>query len=90
MALQAEVTRTDTKGRVGGPQQRITLEEASRVGTLNGAYASYEEGLKGSLEPGKFADLAVLGRNPFKVDPFDLVNVPVEQTMVGGRWVWEA
>ncbi len=90
MALQSEVTRTDIKGRVWGPQQRITLEEAIRVGTLNGAYASYEESLKGSLEPGKFADLVVLGRNPFKVDPFDLVNIPVEQTMVGGRWVWEA
>ena len=90
MALQSEVTRTDMHGTVWGPQQKITLEEAIRVGTLNGAYASYEENLKGSIEPGKLADLVVLGRDPFKEDPSQLVSTPIERTMVGGRWVWEA
>src|SRR5712692_9505011 len=47
MALQSEVTRTDTKGNVWGPKQKISVEEAIRVGTINGAYASYEENLKG-------------------------------------------
>jgi predicted amidohydrolase YtcJ len=90
MALQSEVTRTDMKGNVWGPQQKITLEEAIRVGTINGAYASYEENLKGSIEPGKLADLVVLGRDMFKEDPSNIVNIPIERTMVGGKWVWES
>src|SRR5215470_9344528 len=66
MALQSEVTRTDMKGNVWGSKQKITVEEAIRVGTINGAYASYEENLKGSIEAGKLADLVVLGRDPLK------------------------
>ena len=90
MALQSEVTRTDWKGNVWGPKQKITVEEAIRVGTLHGAYASYEENLKGSIEPGKLADLVVLGRDPFKVDPSELIRIPIERTMVGGKWVYES
>jgi hypothetical protein len=89
MALQSEVTRTDTKGTVWGARQKITLEEAIRVGTLNGAYASFEENTKGSIEPGKVADLVVLGRDPFKEDPSNIVHMPIERTMAGGKWVWE-
>lgn len=89
MALQSEVTRTDAKGNVWGPQQKITLEEAIRVGTINGAYASYEENLKGSIETGKLADLVVLGRDVFKEDPYNIINIPIERTMVEGKWVWE-
>jgi len=90
MALESEVTRTDMKGNVWGAKQRITVEEAIRVGTLNGAYASYEENLKGSIEAGKFADLVVLGRDPLKENPSTLVSIPVERTMAGGRWTFES
>jgi len=90
MALRSEVTRTDMKGNVWGPSQRVTVEEAIRVGTLHGAYASFEENLKGSIEPGKLADLVVLGRDPLKEQPLSLVDIPVQRTMVGGRWVFEA
>jgi hypothetical protein len=90
MALQSEVTRTDTKGNVWGPKQKITVEEAIRVGTLNGAYASYEENLKGSIEAGKLADLVVLGRDPLKENPSTLVTIPLERTMAGGRWTFES
>lgn len=90
MALRSEVTRTDSKGNVWGPKQKITVEEAIRVGTINGSYASYEENLKGSIEPGKLADLVVLGRDPFKVDPMELIDIPIERTMVGGKWMFEA
>jgi predicted amidohydrolase YtcJ len=90
MALQSEVTRTDMKGHVWGANQRISLEEAIKVGTINGAYASYEENLKGSIEPGKLADLVVLGRDPFKGDPSNLANIPIERTMTGGKWVYES
>jgi predicted amidohydrolase YtcJ len=89
MALQSEVTRTDTKGNAWGPRQRVTVEEALRVGTINGAYASFEERLKGSIEAGKLADLVVLGRDPAREDPSSLVRIPVQATMVGGRWVFE-
>ncbi len=90
MALQSEVTRTDMKGTVWGPRQRIGVMEALQVGTLNGAYASFEERQKGSIEAGKLADLVVLGRDPLREPPETLITIPVERTMAGGRWVFEA
>jgi predicted amidohydrolase YtcJ len=90
MALQSSVTRTDTHGNVWGPKQKVTVEEAIRVGTLNGAYASFEEDQKGSITAGKLADLVVLGRDPRRVDPMSLIEIPIERTMVGGSWVYES
>ena len=90
MALQSSVTRTDIKGNVWGANQKVTVEEAIKIGTINGAYASYEEKMKGSLEAGKLADLVVLGRNPFKEDPATLITIPIERTMAGGKWVYES
>ncbi|MEZ5040437.1 MAG: amidohydrolase [Saprospiraceae bacterium] len=90
MALQSSVTRTDYKGTLWGPQQKITVEEAIKVGTLHGAYASYEEHLKGSIEPGKLADLTVLSQDPTRIDPFAIMETNIERTMVGGKWVYEA
>jgi predicted amidohydrolase YtcJ len=90
MWLQSQVTRTDPQGNVWGPNQRITLEEAILCGTMHGAYASFEENLKGSIEPGKLADLVVLGRDPFQENPNSLANIPVERTLVGGRWMYES
>jgi predicted amidohydrolase YtcJ len=90
MALQSAVTRTDSKGNVWGAQQRITVEEALRTQTLHGAYASFEENLKGSIERGKLADLVVLGRDPLRENPASLITIPIHRTMVGGRWVFEA
>jgi predicted amidohydrolase YtcJ len=90
MALQSSVTRTDMNGTLWGPTQRVTVEEAIRVGTLHGAYASFEENEKGSLSPGKLADLVVLGQDPTTVDPFALIDVPIRRTMIGGRWVFES
>jgi predicted amidohydrolase YtcJ len=90
MALQSEVTRTDSRGNLWGPKQRITVEEALRVGTMHGAFASFEENSKGSIEPGKLADLVVLGRDPFEENPATLITIPIERTMAGGRWVYES
>ena len=87
MVLQSSVTRTDINGNVWGASQKVTVEEALRVGTIHGAYASFEENLKGSLEPGKLADLVVLGQDPLRTDPSALIRIPVERTMVGGKWV---
>ena len=90
MALQSCVTRTDSRGNVWGANQRITVTECIDASTRNGAYASFEENLKGTLEPGMLADLVVLGRDPFIENPSTLVSIPVERTMAGGRWVYES
>ena len=90
MWLRSQVTRTDMKGNVWGANQRITVEEALRCGTINGAYSTFEEKLKGSIEPGKLADLVVLAEDPFKTDPLNLHRIAIERTMVGGKWVYES
>ncbi|PYY11640.1 MAG: amidohydrolase [Acidobacteria bacterium] len=90
MWLESQLTRTDPKGNVWGINQRITLEEAIRCGTLNGAYASFEDEIKGSITAGKLADLVVLAQDPFKTAPSDLMTVTVERTMVDGKWVYES
>ena len=89
MAFMSMVTRKGRDGKVWGGNQRITIEQAIRCYTLHGAYASFEERVKGSITPGKLADLVVLGEDPTKVDPDSLVDVPVEKTMVGGKFVWD-
>ena len=65
-------------------------DEALRVVTIHGAHASFEEKIKGSISPGKLADLVVLAKDPTDVDPFELIDISVERTMVGGRWVYES
>jgi hypothetical protein len=87
MALQSMVTRTDWKGRTWGPNQRISVEEALRVATLNGAYASFEEEIKGSITPGKLADFVVLAEDPHTVEPGRIKDIEVVRTVVGGRTV---
>ncbi len=89
MALQSSVTRVGYDGRLWGASQKITVEEAIKIGTIHGAYASYEEHDKGSLEAGKLADLVVLGVDPTQVDPMTIIDIPVMKTMVGGQWVYE-
>ena len=90
MALQSSVTRTDYNGVLWGPKQRITVDEALRIGTIYGAYASFEENIKGSLTAGKLADLVVLSDDPLHVDPFSLMEIEIERTMTGGKWVYES
>jgi hypothetical protein len=90
MWLRSQVTRTDIKGNVWGANQKLRVEEAIRCATINGAHATFEEKVKGSLEPGKLADLVVLADDPFKVDPLNLQKIGVERTMVGGKWVFES
>lgn len=90
MALQSSVTRKDMKGTVWGANQKVTVDEAIRIGTIHGAYASYEETIKGSIDIGKLADLVVLGRDPYQEDPSTLVTIPIERTMAGGKWVYES
>ena len=68
MAIQGMVTRTGWDGKTWGANQRITVEEALRVNTINGAYNSHEEAIKGSITPGKLADFVVLSDDLFTMD----------------------
>lgn len=87
MAIQSMVTRKDVKGRVWGPRQRIGVDEALRICTLHGAYASFEEDQKGSIAVGKLADFVLLERDPHDADPDRIQEIPVLRTVVGGRTV---
>lgn len=88
--LRSEVTRTDASGHTWGANQRIAVEEAIRCSTVNGAYASFEEAIKGTLEPGQLADLVVWDHDLMTIDPMRFMSVKPQRTMIGGRWVYEA
>jgi predicted amidohydrolase YtcJ len=88
--LYSMTTRRDPAGHVWGAAQRITLPEAVRSATLDGAYASFEEHDKGTIEPGKLADLVVLKDDPFDTPVEHWLDIKVERTMLGGRWVYES
>ena len=90
MAIQSMVTRTDMQGREWGPSQKVTVDEAMRICTTNGAYASFEEGIKGSITPGKLGDFVLLGEDPHTADPDRIKEIPVLRTVVGGRTTHEA
>jgi predicted amidohydrolase YtcJ len=90
MALQAMVTRKGWNGEIWGARQRISVEEALRVNTINGAYDTHEEAIKGSLTPGKLADFVVLSDDPRKVDPDRLKDIQILQTVVGGQVMFQA
>ena len=90
MAIQSMVTRKDSRGRVWGPSQRISVTEAMRICTMHGAYASFEEWSKGSLTPGKLADFVILEQDPHEVDPDSIKDIKVVQTVMGGRTTYEA
>ncbi len=92
LGIHAAVTRRRADGTPHEdgwyPEQCLTVHEAVHGFTLGAAYASYDEKRKGSLTPGKLADLVVLDRNIFTIDPMDIVNTQVEATMIDGRFVW--
>jgi hypothetical protein len=71
------------------PEQRISVSEALYAHTMGGAWASGEENIKGSIEPGKLADLAVLSKDIFNVDPAEIRNTKVDLTVFDGRIVFE-
>jgi predicted amidohydrolase YtcJ len=85
MGIQGMVTRTGWNGEVWGANQRITVDEALRVNTLNGAYATHEESIKGSISPGKLADFVMLAEDPHTVDPSKIKDIKIMRTVVGGQ-----
>jgi predicted amidohydrolase YtcJ len=85
LAIQSCVTRKSLGGEVLGANQRITPGEAICLYTMASAYASFEENIKGSITPGKLADLVVLSEDPRRVNPDEIKDVPIEMTVVGGE-----
>ena len=89
VGMCAATTRSTVTGRVLGESERITTREALRSYTIGGAYATGQERRRGSIEPGKLADLVVLERDPLTLDPEELIEVKPLATMLGGRWVFD-
>lgn len=92
-SLYAAVTRRtlDGKNPEGWiPEQKITIEEAVRAYTVGSAYAEFQESVKGTITPGKLADLVILSRDIFKIDPKKIEKVVVVITIMDGRVVYEA
>jgi predicted amidohydrolase YtcJ len=90
MGIYGAVTRRTLDGKHADgwvPEQKITVEEAVRAYTMGSAYASFDEKIKGSLEPGKLADLVVLADDIFSIDPVKIADTKVWMTVFDGRIV---
>jgi predicted amidohydrolase YtcJ len=90
LRIQDMVTRKGEDGKGYGVNQRVSVEEAIKVWTLDGAYATFEEKSKGSITPGKLADFVVLRKDPRTVSPDTIKDIVVDATYVGGENVWQA
>ena len=89
VGIYVAVTRKGMSGRVFGPDEKISRLEALKGYTINGAWLTREENLKGTLEPGKLADLIVLSADPLTVAEDALMEIEVRQTYLGGKLVYE-
>ena len=90
MGIYAAVTRRTLDGKHPGgwvPEQKITVEEAVRAYTAGSAYASFDDKIKGTIEPGKLADLVVLSDDIFAIDPAKIADTKVYLTVFDGRLV---
>ena len=92
MGIYAAATRRTLDGKNPGgwvPEQKITVEEAVRAFTVGSAYAEFAESVKGTITPGKLADLVILDRDIFQIDPAEIEGVKVRMTVMDGRVVYE-
>lgn len=90
--IQFAVTREKLNGGPENgwmPEEKLSVEEAVRMFTAGGAYASYEENVKGSLEKGKYADMVVLSEDIFQADKHKIKDIKIEKTLVDGKIVWD-
>jgi predicted amidohydrolase YtcJ len=88
LRIQDMVTRKGEDGRGYGINQRVSVEEAIKVWTLDGAYATFEESAKGSIAAGKLADFVVLRKDPRQAEPDKIKDIVVDATYVGGKRAW--
>jgi predicted amidohydrolase YtcJ len=86
--LWTATNRITRSGQVLGPEERLTAEQALRALTIDAAYQAFEENEKGSLEPGKLADLVILSANPMDVEPGAIRDIEVLETVKAGKTIW--
>jgi predicted amidohydrolase YtcJ len=89
LGIHSAVNQKTRTGQDYAPQEKITPEETLRCYTINGAYASFEEKIKGSIEVGKLADLVILGEDVTRVQPERIKDIPVMATMIRGEICYE-
>lgn len=89
MGIQGMVTRKGWNGETWGANQRISVDEAIQINTINGAYNSHEESIKGSITPGKLADFAVLADDLHTVNKENIKDIEIIQTVTGGSTVYQ-
>ena len=89
-SFYASVARRMADGTAFYPDQRMTREEALRSYTLNGAYAAFEEDVKGSITPGKLADVVVLSKDILKIPEAEIPTAKVVLTILGGQVRWRS
>ena len=86
--MYSAVTRKAMRGTSLGTAECVTVKEAVKMMTYNGAYLSREQEIKGSLEPGKRADIAILDRSLDGIDPEDIRNIQVDMTILDGKIIY--
>lgn len=89
VGLYAAVTRKGESGKVFGPGEAVSIREAITMYTRNGAFLTREEKIKGTLEPGKVADMIVLPEDLLNVSPDKILKMQVDMTIVGGKILHE-
>jgi predicted amidohydrolase YtcJ len=90
LTIWTAANRVSRNGEIIGPDERATPLEALKVITINAAYEYSEEASKGSLEPGKLADLVILDRNPLRAEPMSIKDIKVVETIKEGRTIYSA
>ena len=89
VGLYAAVTRKGESGKVWGPEEAVSMKDAIRMYTRNGAFLTREEKIKGTLEAGKLADMVILPQDILTVSPDKLLTTKIDTTIVGGKILYE-
>ena len=88
VGLYTAVTRKGRSGKVYGAEEAVSIRDALRMYTANGSFLTWEEKTKGTLEPGKLADLIVVDTDPLTSPPESLLQTRVDLTVIGGKVVY--
>jgi len=89
VGIHSAVSRRTQSGQTLLPEERISANQALAMYTINAAYASFEENIKGSITTGKLADIVLLSDDPTRTPPEQIKDITVETTIIGGKVVWE-
>jgi predicted amidohydrolase YtcJ len=89
MGIYGGVTRLTSSRKMLNRAEKLTAADVIKMYTINAAYASHEDNIKGSISPGKLADMVLLSRNPNLVSNEEIKDIKVQMTVIGGKVVWE-